>query len=191
MAVRYLPDDRRSRRCPTTRSPTTGRSPSSRCGRSRWPRSRRGPVSCCGTWAPDRAASPSSGAAAEPVVRAVAFERDERGAQRIAANAVAFGVRVEVRGRRARRRSTARHAPSVIFIGGGLTQPGLLDACLERLPGGGRLVANAVTAESEAVVAQWYSTSRWGAAAVPALPRRAGRRVHRVAARRCRSRSGR
>ena len=47
--------------------------------------------------------------------------------------------------------------PSAIFIGGGLTQPGLLDACYERLPDGGRLVANAVTAESEAVLAQWYS----------------------------------
>ena len=48
-------------------------------------------------------------------------------------------------------------APSAIFIGGGLTQPGLLEACYERLPAGGRLVANAVTAESEAVLAQWYS----------------------------------
>ena len=47
--------------------------------------------------------------------------------------------------------------PSAIFIGGGLTQPGLLEACYERLPTGGRLVANAVTAESEAVLAQWYS----------------------------------
>ncbi len=34
---------------------------------------------------------------------------------------------------------------------------GLLDACFDRLPAGGRLVANAVTAESEAVLAQWYS----------------------------------
>ena len=47
--------------------------------------------------------------------------------------------------------------PSAIFIGGGMTQPGLLEACYERLPTGGRLVANAVTAESEAVLAQWYS----------------------------------
>ena len=47
--------------------------------------------------------------------------------------------------------------PDVIFIGGGLTQPGLLDACWEKLGGGGRLVANAVTVESEALLAQWYS----------------------------------
>lgn len=47
--------------------------------------------------------------------------------------------------------------PAAIFIGGGITQPGLLDACLDRLPSGGRLVVNAVTVESEAVVAQYYS----------------------------------
>jgi precorrin-6Y C5,15-methyltransferase (decarboxylating) len=47
--------------------------------------------------------------------------------------------------------------PAAIFIGGGLTQPGLLEACYDRLPTGGRLIANAVTAESEAVLAQWYS----------------------------------
>jgi precorrin-6Y C5,15-methyltransferase (decarboxylating) len=47
--------------------------------------------------------------------------------------------------------------PNVVFVGGGLTQPGLLDACYERLVAGGRLVANAVTAESEAVLVQWYS----------------------------------
>ena len=88
--------------------------------------------------------------------RAVAFERDEQRRKRIAANTVAFGATIDVRG-------DAPHAfdgapqPSAIFIGGGLTQPGLLEACYERLPAGGRLVANAVTAESEAVLAQWYS----------------------------------
>lgn len=47
--------------------------------------------------------------------------------------------------------------PSAIFIGGGLTQPGLLQECLDRLPAGGRLVANVVTAESEAALVQAYS----------------------------------
>ena len=46
----------------------------------------------------------------------------------------------------------------MIFVGGGLTQPGLLETCFERLPDDGRLVANAVTAESEAILAQWYSS---------------------------------
>ncbi|MDT5097625.1 MAG: precorrin-6B C5,15-methyltransferase / cobalt-precorrin-6B C5,C15-methyltransferase, partial [Mycobacterium sp.] len=91
-----------------------------------------------------------------PGCRAVAFERDERRRKRITDNAVAFGVRVEVH-------FDAPEAfdfvppPSAIFVGGGLTQPGLLDACYERLPGGGRLVTNAVTAESEAVVTQCYT----------------------------------
>jgi precorrin-6Y C5,15-methyltransferase (decarboxylating) len=88
--------------------------------------------------------------------RAVAFERDEQRRKRIADNAVAFGARVEVH-------FDAPEAfdfvapPAAIFIGGGLTQAGLLDACYERLGAGGRLVANAVTAESEAVLTEWYS----------------------------------
>ena len=40
--------------------------------------------------------------------------------------------------------------PDAIFIGGGLTTPGLVEACWEALPAGGRLVANAVTVEGEA-----------------------------------------
>jgi len=47
--------------------------------------------------------------------------------------------------------------PDVVFIGGGLTRSGLLQACLDRLPAGGRLVANAVTVESEALLVEWYS----------------------------------
>ena len=113
----------------------------------------------------------------------MAFERDEQRRKRIAANAMAFGAHVEVRGdapERVRRRDRQpvgdlhRRRPD---------PAGLLDACFERLPAGGRLVANAVTAESEAVLAQWYSRVGRRAATVPALPRRAGRRVHRLAAR--------
>ena len=87
---------------------------------------------------------------------AVAFERDEQRRKRIAANAVAFGVTVDVRGEAPQAFEDAPE-PSAIFIGGGLTQPGLLDTCIERLPIGGRLVVNAVTAESEAVMTQGYS----------------------------------
>ena len=98
--------------------------------------------------------------------RAVAFERDEQRRKRIAENALAHGVDVDVLGEAPGAfeevvlsvggvDGVAR--PSAIFIGGGLTQPALLEACYERLPAGGRLVANAVTAESEAVLVQWYS----------------------------------
>jgi precorrin-6Y C5,15-methyltransferase (decarboxylating) len=44
-----------------------------------------------------------------------------------------------------------------VFIGGGVTNPGMVSACLDRLPAVGRLVANAVTAESEALLVEWYS----------------------------------
>ena len=91
-----------------------------------------------------------------PECTAVAFERDEQRRDRISVNANAFGVTVDVRGP-APDAFDGAPAPAVMFVGGGLTQPGLLDACFDRLPGGGRLVANAVTAESESVVVQWYS----------------------------------
>ncbi|MCV7092667.1 bifunctional cobalt-precorrin-7 (C(5))-methyltransferase/cobalt-precorrin-6B (C(15))-methyltransferase [Mycobacterium interjectum] len=87
---------------------------------------------------------------------AAAFERDEARRLNIESNAAAFGVAIDVRGT-APAAFDGAEAPSAIFIGGGLTQPGLLDACLDQLPPGGRLVANAVTAESEALLAQSYS----------------------------------
>lgn len=91
-----------------------------------------------------------------PGCTAVAFERDEQRRERIVSNLAAFGVRVEVRGGAPEALDGAPE-PAVIFIGGGVTQPELLQACFDRLPSGGRLVVNAVTLESEAVVAQWYS----------------------------------
>jgi precorrin-6B C5,15-methyltransferase / cobalt-precorrin-6B C5,C15-methyltransferase len=91
-----------------------------------------------------------------PSCTAVAFERDERRRLNIRHNAAAFGVSIDIRGE-APDAFGGAEAPSAIFIGGGLTTPGLLDACLDSLSAGGRLVANAVTAESEAVLAQAHS----------------------------------
>ncbi|PSB52407.1 precorrin-6y C5,15-methyltransferase (decarboxylating) subunit CbiE [Chamaesiphon polymorphus] len=45
--------------------------------------------------------------------------------------------------------------PDAIFIGGGVTAPGLLDTCWTALRSGGRLVANAVTVESELELLRW------------------------------------
>ena len=42
--------------------------------------------------------------------------------------------------------------PDAIFIGGGLTAPGVLDSCWAALKPGGRLVANAVTLQTEAAL---------------------------------------
>jgi precorrin-6B C5,15-methyltransferase / cobalt-precorrin-6B C5,C15-methyltransferase len=46
--------------------------------------------------------------------------------------------------------------PDAIFIGGGMTSEGLLETCWSALRSGGRLVANAVTVESELQLLQWY-----------------------------------
>lgn len=91
-----------------------------------------------------------------PGCTAVAFELDEQRRANIAFNAAANGVSVETRGE-APRQFDGAPQPSAIFIGGGVTRPGLLEACLHHLPAGGRLVANAVTVESEAQLAQAFS----------------------------------
>ena len=87
---------------------------------------------------------------------AVVFERDDRRRQNIRSNAAAFGADIDVRGD-APEAFGGLEPPAAIFIGGGLTQPGLLGACVDHLPTGGRLVANAVTVESESALAQAYS----------------------------------
>jgi precorrin-6Y C5,15-methyltransferase (decarboxylating) len=48
--------------------------------------------------------------------------------------------------------------PDAIFIGGGLTTPDLVDTCWAALKPGGRLVANAVTLEGEAVLSALAAT---------------------------------
>lgn len=87
---------------------------------------------------------------------AVAFERDAGRRERIVRNATVFGVPVDVRGAAPDALVNAP-VPDAIFVGGAVSRDGLLQTCLDRLPVGGRLVANAVTAESEAVLTQWYS----------------------------------
>ena len=42
--------------------------------------------------------------------------------------------------------------PDAIFIGGGGSAPGVMDAAIAALPSGGRLVANAVTLEMETLL---------------------------------------
>ncbi|MGY1639578.1 precorrin-6y C5,15-methyltransferase (decarboxylating) subunit CbiE [Geodermatophilus sp. SYSU D00703] len=95
---------------------------------------------------------------AHPTCRAVAVEASAERAERIARNATRLGVpylRVvhgtapEVLSRLA--------APDAVFVGGGVSTPLLLETCWDALAPGGRLVANAVTVESEAVLAGWHA----------------------------------
>ncbi|MFI2734920.1 precorrin-6y C5,15-methyltransferase (decarboxylating) subunit CbiE [Streptomyces sp. NPDC018711] len=89
--------------------------------------------------------------------RAVAVEKSPERAARITRNADALGVPgLRVVTGPAPASLAGLPTPDAIFIGGGLTAPGLLDTCWEALPPGGRLVANTVTLESEALLAQWY-----------------------------------
>ncbi|MER5551366.1 precorrin-6y C5,15-methyltransferase (decarboxylating) subunit CbiE [Streptomyces sp. NPDC002793] len=92
-----------------------------------------------------------------PSCRAVTVERDPVRAGRIARNAERLGVPgLRVVTGRAPDALAGLPVPDAVFIGGGLTAPGLLDTCWEALPPGGRLVANTVTLESEALLAEWY-----------------------------------
>jgi precorrin-6Y C5,15-methyltransferase (decarboxylating) len=48
-------------------------------------------------------------------------------------------------------------APDAIFIGGGITAPGMLERCWAALGAGGRLVANVVTLEGERLLLDWQA----------------------------------
>ncbi|MFJ5229914.1 precorrin-6y C5,15-methyltransferase (decarboxylating) subunit CbiE [Kitasatospora sp. NPDC088391] len=89
--------------------------------------------------------------------RAVSVERDPVRAARIVRNAAALGVpRLRVVEGAAPGALAGLERPDAVFVGGGLTVPGLLEACWAALGPGGRLVANTVTLESEALLTQWY-----------------------------------
>ncbi|MFD9630640.1 precorrin-6y C5,15-methyltransferase (decarboxylating) subunit CbiE [Streptomyces violascens] len=92
-----------------------------------------------------------------PSCRAFTVERDPVRAGRIARNADRLGVpALRVVTGAAPAALAQLPTPDAVFIGGGLTAPGLLAACWDALPVGGRLVANTVTLESEALLAEWY-----------------------------------
>lgn len=86
-------------------------------------------------------------------LRAIAIEADAQRVARIAANSLAFGVpdlRIE--------HGTAPDVllglpqPDAIFIGGGGTEAGVMETAIAALASGGRLVANAVTTQMEALL---------------------------------------
>jgi precorrin-6Y C5,15-methyltransferase (decarboxylating) len=93
---------------------------------------------------------------AHPACRAFAIEADEGRQQLIEFNRDALGVPglQLVRGS-APQALAGLERPDAIFIGGGVTRPGVLDACWQQLRAGGRLIANAVTLQSEATLMAW------------------------------------
>ncbi|GAA2821101.1 precorrin-6y C5,15-methyltransferase (decarboxylating) subunit CbiE [Saccharopolyspora taberi] len=96
----------------------------------------------------------------DPSCRAIAIEHREDRAANIAANATALGVPgIQVVTGAAPRALEGLEQPDAIFVGGGVTAPGVVDTCWDALRPGGRLVVNAVTMESEVLVAGWYGRS--------------------------------
>lgn len=94
---------------------------------------------------------------ADPSMRAIAIEADDKRAQRIARNAAACGVpSLKVVTGPAPAALAGLSAPDAIFIGGGGTDAGVFEAAIDGLHAGGRLVANAVTLEMEALLLARY-----------------------------------
>jgi len=93
---------------------------------------------------------------AHPACRTLAIEADEGRQGFIEYNRDALGVPglQLIRGK-APQALAELERPDAIFIGGGVTREGVLPLCWERLRPGGRLVANAVTLQSELALAHF------------------------------------
>jgi precorrin-6Y C5,15-methyltransferase (decarboxylating) len=93
---------------------------------------------------------------AHPSCRALAIEADEGRQQLIEHNRDALGVPglQLIRGS-APQALDGPERPDAIFIGGGVTRDGVLDSCWAQLKPGGRLIANAVTLQSEMTLMAW------------------------------------
>jgi precorrin-6Y C5,15-methyltransferase (decarboxylating) len=96
---------------------------------------------------------------AHPTCRTTAVEADAERAARVARNATRLGVPdLRVVEGRAPDALAGLQAADAIFIGGGATRPGVLDACIGALGPGGRLVVHGVTLETESLLADAYRT---------------------------------
>ncbi|KQT64117.1 MULTISPECIES: bifunctional cobalt-precorrin-7 (C(5))-methyltransferase/cobalt-precorrin-6B (C(15))-methyltransferase [unclassified Aureimonas] len=85
-------------------------------------------------------------------LRAFAIEPVEARRRMIAENAAAFGVpELQIVAGHAPNAFAALEAPDAVFLGGGLSD-GVFDAAFAALRPGGRIVAHAVTLESEAIL---------------------------------------
>ena len=88
-------------------------------------------------------------------------------------NAEALGVpHLELREGRAPEALAGLPTPDAVFIGGGATAVGVIDAAWQALGPGGRLVVNAVTLETEALLISWQA--RFGGSLIRMAIERAG-----------------
>ena len=96
---------------------------------------------------------------ADPAMRAIAVERRADRAARIRRNAAAFGVPgLRIVEDAAPAALGSLPTPDAIFVGGGASDAGVLDAAARALRPGGRLVVNAVTLETEALLLARHAT---------------------------------
>lgn len=93
-----------------------------------------------------------------PSLRATAIEARPDRAERIRRNAASLGVPdLAIVLGRAPAALEGLPPPDAIFVGGGVSEPGLLDLAAGALRAGGRFVANAVTLEGEAALLSAYA----------------------------------
>ncbi len=88
--------------------------------------------------------------------RAVAFEIDPDRAARIARNATTLGTPGLKIIEGAFPQVTDEGTPDAVFVGGGVSEPGVMDAAWGALGSGGRLVANGVTIEAEQTLLEFH-----------------------------------
>ena len=94
---------------------------------------------------------------ADPANRAIAIEADAARAGRIARNAANLGVpELEIVVARAPQALSGLATPNAIFIGGGASKD-TLEAAWEALPDRGRIVVNAVTLETQALLFESFA----------------------------------
>ncbi|MDP6602979.1 MAG: precorrin-6y C5,15-methyltransferase (decarboxylating) subunit CbiE [Rhodospirillales bacterium] len=96
---------------------------------------------------------------AQPRTMAFAVERNADRCAAIARNAAQLGVPrfVVVAGEAPAAFTEIAREPQAVFVGGGASNAGLIEACWEALTDGGRLVANAVTLEAEQAVLAFHA----------------------------------
>jgi precorrin-6B C5,15-methyltransferase / cobalt-precorrin-6B C5,C15-methyltransferase len=92
-----------------------------------------------------------------PSLKAIGIEAEPARAERAARNAVALGTPdLEIVPKRAPEAFAGLPPPDAIFIGGGLSNPDLFESAWSALKSRGRLVANAVSIQSEARLIEYF-----------------------------------
>jgi precorrin-6Y C5,15-methyltransferase (decarboxylating) len=90
--------------------------------------------------------------------RAIAVEENPERCARIRRNASALGApRLEIVEGSAPEALARLPKPNAIFVGGGASEPGVIQSCWNALPPGGRLVVNAVALETQTLLVDQHA----------------------------------